>query len=320
MKFRYSLLTLAVAMGLTFGLSSCTEEDTPVVPGTDVGVATGVMVNTMDANTITAKWTRAADDTGNDTLWVTEVGTSTEMYAVAFAGTSTATVNGLSSGKLYNVQVGNSTGNRTTTIEWATAVRSGVITIYETSGSTSAQPSGLALSLNGGPATAVSVNSKDSGQIDLVLATDTTSSLSPAYLSFQAANVIGSQIPTGKATKIDSTVFYVSGGLDNDYYSSGFASRIVGKKYYDEFASAPANKSAIVLVHTEDGHYARVEVKSQPDGKLYRMVGGVKAIDCIVSYQTIANKAYASRPVTGPRVSVPKLKGEGAVGVIKNEK
>jgi hypothetical protein len=306
-------------MGLMFGLVACTEEN-PVVPGTDVGVATNVMVNTPDANSITAKWTRAADDTGNDTLWVSEVGTSTEVYAVAFAGTSTATVAGLSTGKLYNVQVGNSTGNRSVAIEWATAMRSATVTIFETSGSGAGQPSGIALSYNGGTATALSINSGDSLKIDLVLATDTDPALSPAFLSLQGANVFGSQIPTGKATKIDSNVFYVSGGLDNDYYTSGFSSRIVNKKYYDGFATAPANMSAIVLVFTEDGHYARVEVKPQPDGRLYKMVGSVKAIDCVVSYQPLMNKAYASRPVARQRLSVPKLKGEGAVGIIKNVK
>jgi hypothetical protein len=311
MKLRYSLMTLAVAMGLMFGLSACTEEDQPLIPGTDVGLATNVMVNTMDANTITAKWTRAADDTGNDTLFVSD-GT-TEMMAVAFAGTSTASVAGLSTGKTYSIQVANSTGNRTTAIEWATAVRTENITIYETSGSGAGQPSGLALSYNGGAATALSINSVDSLKIDLVLATDP--SADAAFLSLQGANVVGSQIPTGKSAQLGDTVFIVDGGLDADYYSTGFSSRITTKKYFDQFSRTGG--SAIVLVKTMEGNYARVEVKKQADGKLYKMVGAVKAVDLEISYQPIVGKAYAARPIRRSGVSVPKLAGEGSVVVFK---
>ena len=68
MKLRYSIMTLAVAMGLTFGLSACTEEDNPIVPA--VGIPTNVMVNTLNENQITATWTRSVDDVDADTLLV----------------------------------------------------------------------------------------------------------------------------------------------------------------------------------------------------------------------------------------------------------
>lgn len=310
MKLRYSLLTLAVAMGLTFGLSSCTEEENPITPG--AGVPSDVMINTMDANTITAKWTRAADDTDADTLIVTDVAAGTEMTAIAFAGTSTAQVGGLSTGKLYSVQVA-STGGRSAAIEWATAMRTANVTIFETSGSGAGQPSGIALSYNGGAATALSINSADSLKIDLVLATDPTADA--AFLSLQGANVVGSQIPTGKSAQLADTVFIVDGGLNADYYSSGFSSRITTKKYFDQFSRTGG--SAIVLVKTMEGNFARIEVMKQSDGKLYKIVGGVKAVDLAVSYQPLVGKAYAARPIVRRGYAVPKLAGEGSVVVYK---
>lgn len=309
MNIRISLLTLALALGLSFGLSSCTEEN-PVTPG--IGVPYDVQVNTLDANNITAKWTRSSDDVGSDTLVVTEIATGTQFTAIAFAGTSSATINGLSTGKLYNVQVG-SEGGRSTAIEWATAVHTANVTLYETTGSGAGQPSGIALSYNGGTATSLSINSFDSLKIDLVLATDPTADV--AGLSLQGANVIGSQIPTGKSAQFGDTVFIVDGGLNADYYSTGFSSRITTKKYFDQFARTGG--SAIVLVKTMEGNYARLEVKKQPDGKLYRMVGSVKAVDLVVSYQPIIGKAYAARPIKRSGVSVPKLAGEGSVVVFK---
>jgi len=311
MKFRYLLMTLAVAMGLTFGLSSCTEEDNPIVPG--VGVPTGVLVNTLNENQITAMWTRSADDVDADTLIVIEAD-GTEHNAIAMGTTTSATVTGLSTGKVYTVKVA-SVGGRTTGFEWATAIRTSGITIYETSGSNSGQPSGLALTYGASQkAQALSIGSADSLKIDLVLATDPTADA--AFLSLQGANVIGSQIPTGKSAQLGDTVFIVDGGLDADYYSSGFSSRITTKKFFDQFNRTGG--SAIVLVKTMEGNYARIEVKKQADGKLFRMVSGVKAVDLIVSYQPLVGKAYASRPIKRGGFSVPKLAGEGSVAVVKN--
>ncbi|HEY6171521.1 MAG TPA: fibronectin type III domain-containing protein [Candidatus Kapabacteria bacterium] len=310
MKLRYSLMTLAVAMGLTFGLSSCTEEDNPIVPG--VGIPTDVMVNTLNENQITATWTRSSDDVDADTLIVIAPD-GTERNATAMGTTTTATVTGLSLGTVYTVKVA-SVGGRTTGFEWATAIRTQGLTIYETTGSGAGQPSGIALSYNGAKSQALSINSPDSLKIDLVLATDPTADA--AFLSLQGANVIGSQIPTGKSAQLGDTVFIVNGGLDADYYSSGFSSRITTKKYFDQFNRTGG--SAIVLVKTMEGNYARVEVKEQADGKLFRMVGGVKAVDLIVSYQPLGGKAYASRPITRRGFSVPKLAGEGSVAVVKN--
>ena len=310
MKLRYSLLTLAVAMGLTFGLSSCTEED-PIVPC--VGIPTDVMVNTLNENQITAAWTRSADDVDADTLILIEAD-GTEHSAIAMGTSTTATVTGLSTGKVYTVKVA-SVGGRTAGFEWATAIRTQGITIYETSGSGAGQPSGLALTYGASQkAQALSINSADSLKIDLVLATDPTADA--AFLSLQGANVVGSQIPTGKSAQLGDTVYLVNGGLDADFYSTGFASRITTKKYFDQFNSVGG--SAIVLVKTMEGNYARVEVKEQADGKLFRMVSGVKAVDLIVSYQPLGGKAYASRPITRRGFAVPKLAGEGSVAVVKN--
>lgn len=309
MKLRYSLLTLAVAMGLTFGLSSCTEED-PIVPG--VGTPTDVMVNTLNETQITAAWTRSSDDVDADTLIAIEAD-GTEHTAIAMGSTTTATVTGLATGKVYTVKVA-SVGGRTAGFDWATAIRTQGITIYETSGSGVGQPSGLALTYGASAKSqALSINSPDSLKIDLVLATDPTADA--AFLSLQGANVVGSQIPTGKSAQLGDTVFLVDGGLDADYYASGFASRITTKKYFDQFNRTGG--SAIVLVKTMEGNYARVEVKKQADGKLFRMVSGVKAVDLIVSYQPLVGKAYASRPITRRGYSVPKLAGEGSVVVEK---
>jgi hypothetical protein len=309
MKLRYSLMTLAVAMGLTFGLSSCTEED-PITPG--VGVPTDVMVNTLNENQITATWTRSSDDVDADTL-ILIAPDGTEHNATAMGTTTTATVTGLSLGTVYTVKVA-SVGGRTAGFEWATAIRTTGLTIYETSGSGVGQPSGIALSYNGAKSQALSINSVDSLKIDLVLATDPTADA--AFLSLQGANVIGSQIPTGKSAQLGDTVFMVNGGLDADFYSSGFSSRITTKKYFDQFNRTGG--SAVVLVKTMEGNYARVEVKEQANGKLFRMVGSVKAVDLIVSYQPLGGKAYASRPITRRGYSVPKLAGEGSVVVVKN--
>ncbi len=308
MNIRISLLTLALAMGLTFGLSSCTEEN-PITPG--VGIPSGVLVNTLNENQITAMWTRSSDDIEADTLIVIEAD-GTEHSATAMGTTTSATVTGLSTGMVYTVKVA-SVGGRTTGFEWATAIRTQGLTIYETTGSGSGQPSGIALSYNGAKAQALSINSADSLKIDLVLATDPTAD--GAFLSLQGANVVGSQIPTGKAAQLGDTVFIVEGGLDADYYGSGFSNRITSKKYFDQFNRTGG--SAIVLVKTQGGNYARVEVKKQADGKLFRMVSGVKAVDLLVSYQPLVGKAYAARPIARRGYSVPKLAGEGSVVVFK---
>jgi hypothetical protein len=303
MKLRFSLMTLALTAGLSFGLSSCTEEENPLVP--TVGVPSDVMINTLDANQITAKWTRSADDLGGDTLIVTDKATGIESKAIAFAGTSSATVNGLSAGKLYDVQVA-SEGGRTVAIEWATAARSGKIKLWETSGTGAGQPSGLIIgpSTHGAVAAALSVNAADNALIDIVLATDPA--VPTSNISLQSAHIEG---------------YYVSGGLDNDYYTSGFGGRITTKGYYDQFALAPNNMSAVCLVRTETGYYARVEIVPQADGKLWNVdASNNRSIDVIVSYQSIVNKPYASRPI-GKRVrgvSAPKRAEDAAIGVIKN--
>jgi hypothetical protein len=318
MKLRFSLMTLALTAGLSFGLSSCTEEENPLVP--TVGVPSDVMINTLDANQITAKWTRSADDLGGDTLIVTDKATGIESKAIAFAGTSSATVNGLSAGKLYDVQVA-SEGGRTVAIEWATAARSGKIKLWETSGTGAGQPSGLIIgpSTHGAVAAALSVNAADNALIDIVLATDPA--VPTSNISLQSAHIEGSQLPSNDSTNFSDTVYYVSGGLDNDYYTSGFGGRITTKGYYDQFALAPNNMSAVCLVRTETGYYARVEIVPQADGKLWNVdASNNRSIDVIVSYQSIVNKPYASRPI-GKRVrgvSAPKRAEDAAIGVIKN--
>jgi hypothetical protein len=318
MKLRYSLLTMAVAMGLTFGLSSCTEEDNPIVPG--ISAPTNVMVNTLDANQISAIWTRGSDDTGVDTLIVRNANSGARAgTAVAFAGTSTATVNGLSANTLYTVSVA-SADNESAGIEWATAARSGKIKLWETAGTGAGQPSGLIIgpSTHGTVAAALSVSHPDAALIDIVLATDP--SVPNSLISFQSAHTIGSQLPDNDSTNFADTVYYVSGGLNNDYYSSGFGSRITTKGFYDQFSLAPLNSSAICLVRTQSGYYARIEIVPQADGKLWNVNGSdQRSIDVIVSYQSLPNKPYASRPA-GKRIggSVPKRAQDGAIGVVKN--
>jgi hypothetical protein len=320
LEMRVSALTVEEFTGFTIGTvytfyvrsKDSGFDSTDILFSSYLGKPSNVMLNTTSENSITARWTRSSDDNGTDTVVVIEPN-GTEHIAKVFAGTTIGTVGGLSTGKLYKVQVA-SQGGRSPAIEWATAIQTRNITLYETVGSLQTQPNGVALSYNGGKAQALSINDPDSLKIDLVLATDPTADA--AGLSLQGANVIGSQIPTGKSAQFSDTVFIVEGGLAADFYPSGFSSRITAKRYFDQFNSKGG--SAIVLVKTMEGNYARIEVIPQADGKLFRMVGSVKAIDLVVSYQPLVGKAYASRPIKKLGETVPKRTGEGARVLVKN--
>jgi hypothetical protein len=315
MKIRITLMTLTVALGLGFG--GCTEEENPINGGgTNYGVPTGLKVNSVAADKIGAMWTRAADDIGADTL-IAIAPSGAEVKEVIAAGTSSGVISGLSANVLYTIKVA-STGGRTAGIEWATATRSGMLTLYETFDNTAGHFSGLILGPT--PRTA-STEGPDSLLIDVVLATDNSVPKVP-FLSLQGANVVGSGIPTGRSCYFANNVFSVKGGLNNDYYTTSFASQITNKKYYDEFGDAPDSSSIIIGVVTEDNHYARIEVVPQTNGKVWKDVpitgGSARAIDVIVSYQPLTGKGYASRPFNTVRREIPKVKGEGATLIIKN--
>jgi hypothetical protein len=261
------------------------------------------MVNSMSPSQISAVWTRDAGDATTDTLIATDGSGTVVASAIALSPSNTATLTGLIPSTLYNVSVGSANG-RTASIEWATATRSGKITIYETGDPSASHPSGLILGDLSGVARAASISGVDSLLIDLVLATDNTSPF--PYLSFQGADVTGSLIYSGRATKLGDTYYTVSGGsgLDNQYFTSGFSGQFAGgHNYFDKFDTTNQPRNNSVVLYAKTGlippHYARVEIVPQTNGLLWKdiVVGAntYRAIDVIVSYQPISDKAYAGR-------------------------
>jgi hypothetical protein len=295
MKLRTILPIFVLVLGLGAALSSCTTESTP-----SSNVSTGLMVNSMSSSQITAVWTRDGSDATTDTLIATDAGGNVVASAIALSPSNTATLTGLIPSTLYNVSVGSANG-RTASIEWATATRSGKITVYETADPATGHPSGLIFADLTGVARAASISGVDSLLIDLVLSSDTTSPY--PYLSFQGANVKGSFIFNGKATILGDSYYTVSGGngLDNQFFSSGFGGQFAGgHSYFDKFDTTNQPRNNSVVLYAKTGlippHYARVEIVPQTNGLLWKDVGSYRAIDVIVSYQPIPDKAYAGRP------------------------
>jgi hypothetical protein len=272
-------------------------------------------VNSLSSSQITATWTRDGSDATTDTLIATNAGGTIVASAIALSPSNKATLTGLSPGVLYKITVG-SRGGRSSSVEWATATRSAKITLYETADPTSGHPSGLIFGDPSGVARAASVSGADSLLIDLVLATDNTSPY--PYLSLQSANVVGSQIWNGRATVFGDTTYVITesggNGLNAQYFSSGFNNEFnAGHNYFDKFDELNQTKGSSIVLFMKTGlippHYARVEIIPQANGLLWKNVGSYRAIDVVVSYQPMSDKAYAGRPGAIRGHDAPKVDG-----------
>src|SRR5687768_16948309 len=130
------ILMAALVSGLYF--TGCTEED-----GVPSGVApTGVQVTSLGGNAFGVRWTRASGDVGSNTIVATPSagGTATEITSSTSSGTITVPTSGK-----YTITVKANDGSSSTGLEWATANRSGVITLHETANNNPGYPSGLIL-------------------------------------------------------------------------------------------------------------------------------------------------------------------------------
>lgn len=326
MNIRNIFLLIAVFVAGSY-LAGCTEEDGPVGPGDDTTTyakPSNLQVTSISATEIKARWQRGAGDVGVDTLIATPVGGGAEMKVVTAksASDTSATLSGLSVGTQYDITVAaHGTNGRTAAIRWATATRSGVITLYETADNTAGHNSGLVLGANNetsSTAHSASTIGAEKLDIDLVLATD--NSLTLPFLSLQGADVTGSGIPGGRVTRLGNNYFIVAGGLDFDFYAASIASEFtLGVNFFPVLGAV--SNPIILLVKTADNHYARVEIVPQSSGFLWKDVvvgsNSYRAIDVIVSYQPTTGVAYAGRPVDIARgFNTPRT--GGAKAVIKN--
>ena len=289
MKLRNTFFMLVLSVSMAFLITSCTTEPGGPPPTTGVGIPTVLEVNTLSATSITARWVRASNDSTADTLIVSPQAGGAEMKAVALAGISSATISTLTINTPYLVSVA-SGGGRTATIIWGTATRSGTLTIFETGDP--GNPSGLIL----GPiARVVSTKGADSSKIDLVLAS--RADVPNPFISLQTASGAKSGIFFGRKTLVDD-YFEVAGGLDKDFYKSGFSTP--ASDGFSGFGAVTSGNPVVMVVKTTDGNYARIEILPQAlnGNKLWKIVGAgpYRAIEVIVSYQPTANAPYAGRP------------------------
>jgi hypothetical protein len=280
----------------TSNLAVITLEGRPTDQPTDL------RVTSISDSQIGARWMRDPLDKGADTLIARPVGGGQEITIAVNSPGNAAIIGGLSQGVLYKLQAA-STDGRSEPIEWATATRSEMLTLYETTDKTAGHFSGLIL---GPTAKVASPAGAEKNQIDLVLATDTD--LPSPSLSLQGADVVGSGIPGGRASRIGELFFPNQGGLDQDFYFASIA-ELFSKINALPIQSEPS-PPLIVLIKTADDHFARIAIMPQSDGLLWKYVGSYRAIDVIVSYQTLVGVGYASRPTNIRRgTNTPKVIG-----------
>jgi hypothetical protein len=231
----------------------------------------------------------------------TVVAYSGATIAASAAGTSSAVLIGLALNTPYSIIVHSGNG-ASTALTWYTAKRTNGIKLYQWS---SNQPSGL--SLSGG--TAVSETPRNPAMTDFLVddkehdATITTAS----GISFEAPQVFNDATPGWRRSHVDIPDRYVVRGLDTDYSAASFASQFatmkadpdnVGNAYDIPNDNVYATKgSRVLLVHTQDGNFAKVEIVPDPaTGMLYSGTSPNKYITVNVSYQPTAEQPYASRP------------------------
>jgi hypothetical protein len=290
-----TLLSGLVLAGLaSVTISSCTSSTSP---GTTNTVQDNVSAQSHDANSIDVSWTRASGDTGPDTVVATIGGTVANSVIVASPG-NTAVVGGLSEGLLYSISVHSTSGTSATPVLWMTARRSTTIRLYETADNTPGHFSGLdlanmkAVSVSGGA---------NIGVTDFVLASWPTADVASG-LSLEAADAQRSGFSSGgRASIVDGSVYYVSGGIDNLYFTGNLRSLIdtVATTEFNSFDlpidDGHSGQSAILLVRTADDHFALIQIVPQANGQLYGGTPGTNYIDVVVSYQNTVDAPYASR-------------------------
>ncbi len=296
-----SMALLAVAGLFVAGCSSSTSPATA-----SVGIPSNILMQSQSANSIAAGWTRAANDTGAagiDTMIVMN-GTTVAGTATAAAGVSTASVSGLSTGTVYSIIIASS-GGRSASVSWMTAVRTNGLQLYQFS---SNNPSGLQLNGPGGSATVISATSANSSVLDFYLedAQHDNTITTPSGISFEGAQFLnggGSVYRNSYMDQNDNT--YIVGGLNASWSATNFAMQIdsinnptfQGNAYdIPNDASYNTKGSRVLLVETTGGYFARIEVIPDPStGMLYSGSGTDKYITVNVSYQPTANEPYAAR-------------------------
>jgi hypothetical protein len=297
MKNIYTIISrLALVAIVGFAFASCTTEDTV---GTNPG-PTGLMARSDNASTISLKWTRASGDIGPDTVVITGGSTAIAPVVVS-AAASTAVINGLTNGPLYSFTV-HGNGGASTALQWMTAVRTNGVKIYQYS---STGASGLALNVNG-TATPISVDTTNDpsvkSKVDFILDDNIYDSgiPSPPGLSFESANFVFRGGNGLRKSTLAPAAEYVVGGLDADWASTSYSAAMSGQgTNYDlsEEADYDTKGSPILLAHTPEGNFAKIEIVPDPTShKLYSGSGFNKYITVNVSYQPTPNQPYAGRP------------------------
>ncbi|HET6401822.1 MAG TPA: fibronectin type III domain-containing protein [Candidatus Kapabacteria bacterium] len=306
-KLTTVLSSLALAAAGAFFFASCTNPSSPAVT---VGAPTNLEALSKDANTISIKWTRGANDTAAESVSVASNGTTTSTVQEPATVTS-LDLTTLSTGTVYTITVTSSGGS--VSIPWMTAVRTPGLRLYQFS---SGQQSGLQLNGPGGHAAVVSAASANISTMDFYLEdvehdnTITTSS----GLSFEGPQFLNdpSKGETWRNSYFQDDQLYVHGGLDSTYSATDFSTFLANPSAGHNSYDIPdvQENDRVLTVATQDGNVARIDiVPDATTGKLYSGSGTNKYITVNVSYQPIAGKPYAARPhpfqgVREPRNSV----------------
>ncbi len=282
--------------GLTTGVAYSISIGSPVgrtspISYTIAGLPTGIMVNSMSATSIGAKWTRGASDVGADTIIAMNGST---VVGTAIASGSSGAVTGLSEGTVYTISIHNTTTATTPiSMPWETAERTTGIKIYEKADPDAGDPSALVLTANGVGA----VSLTGASNADFVL-DDGGSSASG--ISFESGSVFNG---SWNATYIDPDPNYIVGGLNNYYRDSNYSQDISvatssRTNAYDipNDAGYLTEGSRILICQTQNGNLALIEIQPDPSGTLYSTTtDGYKYITVNVSYQSMSAAPYAGR-------------------------
>ena len=291
-KLNTILFSLALLAVCGFAISSCTPTSSPA---TTAGAPSGLMATSLSSTSIGITWTRdATNDVSADTVIVTG-GSVTVAPILATAPGNTATISGLSAGTMYTISV-HGTGGASASIMWETATRTAsVVRVWDFATPASVGFSGLELSNASGQAVAVSLAKGSASTADFLLYDDATQ---PSGLVFQSADAYDSVL--FKHSALSDTALYSPTGLDGLYTSmdlSKFNYSVGGAETSIPDDAVYTTKGwKIKLARTTDGHYAKIAIMPQTNGKLYGTDGsGNKFIDVAVSYQTTTDP-YAARP------------------------
>jgi len=274
------LSRLALAALVAGAFAACTTED---APGTGGGVATNLMAHSLSPTSIALMWTRNANDVSSDTIYVDGVASQTVA-----APTSTTTVT-VTAGVPHALSV-HSTGGSSTALTWMGATVTKNITVWETAGTGSGQPSALQLN---GPSGAQAVSSSSASSVDFVLHSISGDPTLPSGISFETTEAFDATYP--HVNYIDGAANYIPGGLDNSWRSTPYPDTGTSAAY-DLPLDNQNRGSRVLVVRTSDNHTALVEIQQQANGQLYGTSGGVKFVTVNVSYQTVAGQKYAGRP------------------------